>query len=634
MRIAALVKQIPAFTELQLGADGRLQRDGVELEMNPYCRRAVAQAVELAAAVGDGSVTVFTLGPPAAEAVLREAIAWGEQNAVIINGVLISETAFAGSDTLATARALAAALARSGPFDLILTGLNSVDSDTGQVGPEIAELMDLPFATGVRYLSVKGSTLHLRCEHDDGWAQLRIEMPALISCAERLIDPCKVDETRGAQVAPELIKTIGTAELGPGPWGAAASPTGVGEIRAHIVAREKIIGVGTIDEQVAQIIKLLERRDALGRADASTASLSPVVPDRVAASEQGPIIGVLVEPDRQELTHELLGAAAGLAQKLADSELAGLELAGLVVALNFDTTHRTSDHRTSDHRTSDLGAAGADSIINFTYPEPPTHLLNAVATTGIVEQDIGRVVAEWAQTFTPWAILAPSTAWGREITGRSAARLGAGLTSDAVMLEVDDGRLVAWKPAFGGQLVAAITATSPIQMATVRSGMLGPWTPRSSTPTVTNQIVAPESRVQVLTRTRNDDLNLLADATTVVGVGMGVDPDDYPLLDPLLTLLNAPLAATRKVTDAGWLPRSRQVGITGRSIAPRLFIAIGSSGKFNHAVGIGQAGTVVAINSDPAAPIFAAADIGVVGDWREVLPRLTDQLTLILQPDS
>jgi len=619
MRIAALVKQIPAFTELQLGADGRLQRDGVELEMNSYCRRAVAQAVELAAAVGDGSVTVFTLGPPAAEAVLREAIAWGEQNAVIINGVLISDAAFAGSDTLATARALAAALARSGPFDLILTGLNSVDSDTGQVGPEIAELMDLPFATGVRYLSVKGSTLHLRCEHDDGWAQLRIEMPALISCAERLIDPCKVDETRGAQVAPELIETIGTAELGPGPWGAAASPTGVGEIRAHIVAREKIIGVGTIDEQVAQIIKLLERRDALGRADASTARLSPVVPDRVAASDQGPIIGVLVEPDRQELTHELLGAAAGLAQKLADSELAGW-----VVALNFGATDRTAD----------LGAAGADSIINFTYREPPTHLLNAVATTGIAEQDIARVVAEWAQTFNPWAILAPSTAWGREITGRSAARLGAGLTSDAVMLEVEDGRLVAWKPAFGGQLVAAITATSPIQMATVRSGMLGPWTPRSSTPTVTDQIVAPESRVQVLTRTRNDDLNLLADATTVVGVGMGVDPDDCPLLDPLLTLLNAPLAATRKVTDAGWLPRSRQVGITGRSIAPRLFIAIGSSGKFNHAVGIGQAGTVVAINSDPAAPIFAAADIGVVGDWREVLPCLTDQLALILQPDS
>ena len=122
MRIAALVKQIPAFAEMTLRPDGRLEREGLELEMNPYCRRAVAQAVELAAAVGDGTVTVFTLGPPSAEDVLREAIAWGTENAVTVEGVLVTDPAFAGSDTLATARALAAAITREGPFDLVLLG--------------------------------------------------------------------------------------------------------------------------------------------------------------------------------------------------------------------------------------------------------------------------------------------------------------------------------------------------------------------------------------------------------------------------------------------------------------------------------------------------------------------------------
>ena len=97
MRIAVLVKQIPAFAELKLGPNGRLWRDGVEREMNPYCRRAVAQAVELAAAVGDGQVTAFTLGPPVADEVLREAIAWGEQNAVSTTGVLVSDPEFSGS---------------------------------------------------------------------------------------------------------------------------------------------------------------------------------------------------------------------------------------------------------------------------------------------------------------------------------------------------------------------------------------------------------------------------------------------------------------------------------------------------------------------------------------------------------
>jgi electron transfer flavoprotein alpha subunit len=105
-----------------------------------------------------------------------------------------------------------------------------------------------------------------------------------------------------------------------------------------------------------------------------------------------------------------------------------------------------------------------------------------------------------------------------------------------------------------------------------------------------------------------------------------VAPDDYPDLQPLLDVLDAELAATRKVTDKGWQPRARQVGITGRSIAPRLYVAIGLSGKFNHAVGVRAAGTVLAINPDRGAPIWEHADIGIVGEWRDVVPRLTTRL--------
>ena len=113
----------------------------------------------------------------------------------------------------------------------------------------------------------------------------------------------------------------------------------------------------------------------------------------------------------------------------------------------------------------------------------------------------------------------------------------------------------------------------------------------------------------------------------MIGVGRGVSPDEYDALEPLRILLGAELGATRKVTDKGWLPRSRQVGITGRSIAPRLFVSIGASGKFNHTVGLRAAGTVLAINQDAAAPIFQAADVGIVGDWRAVLPLLVAALT-------
>ena len=94
----------------------------------------------------------------------------------------------------------------------------------------------------------------------------------------------------------------------------------------------------------------------------------------------------------------------------------------------------------------------------------------------------------------------------------------------------------------------------------------------------------------------------------------------------MAALLGAELAATRKVTDKGWAPRARQVGITGRSIAPRLYVALGLSGKFNHMVGVRAAGTILAINNDPGALVFAQCDIGIVGDWHEVVPALAAAL--------
>src|SRR5687768_9074907 len=165
LRIAALVKQIPKFEAMQLGADGRLKRDGIELSLNPYCQRAVSKGVELARLTG-GSCTVISLGPPAAEDVVRWGVAAGADR-----GILISDAAFAGSDTLATARALAAAVEKEGPFDLILVGKNSVDADTGQVGPELAELLGYPFASAVRTLELVDDVLHLGCEYDDAWAE-------------------------------------------------------------------------------------------------------------------------------------------------------------------------------------------------------------------------------------------------------------------------------------------------------------------------------------------------------------------------------------------------------------------------------------------------------------------------------
>ncbi|MGZ6973715.1 MAG: FAD-binding protein [Acidimicrobiia bacterium] len=590
LTIAALVKQIPMFEAMTLGPDGRLVREGLELEMNAYCRRAVAQAVELASE-RDGTVCVVTLGPPAAEDVLREAIAWGLDRGVDTTGVLISDPAFAGSDTLATATALAAALKREGPFDLVLVGRNSVDADTGQVGPELAELLDLPFATGVRHVALSDRTLDLRCEHDDGWAQVRIELPAVLSTAERLIDPCKVDPDGRAGVPAERIRRRAATDVGDGPWGQAASPTRVGRVRVLESERLRhLVPDAPLDEQVRRALEILTERGALDPALDHASDLGAVpAPDPTATR----VSGVLVEPDRPALTRELLGGAAGLG--------------GRVVALTVD-----------EGSLDQLGSWGADEVVRLTSPSS--------SGGAMAEEDVATGTTAWVRELEPWALLAPSTAWGREIASRTAAAVGAGLTGDAVAFELDGDRLIAWKPAFGGQLVAAIHADSPTQMATVRAGMLPELRPRVFRAASSDRAISSRGRVHVLARTRDDDLDVLAEANAVIGVGQGVAPEEYPLLEPLRDALGAELAATRKVTDRGWLPRARQVGITGRSIAPRLYVVLGASGKFNHMVGVRAARNVLAINSDPQALVFDAADVGIVGDWHDVLPLLLREL--------
>ena len=230
LRIASLVKQVPLAESLRLEG-GRLVRRGVDVEMNPYCRRAVAEGVTLARATG-GTCTVVTLGPPSVEDVLREAVAWGADA-----GLHLCDPAFEGSDTLATARALAAAVRAAGPFDLVLLGRNSIDGETGQVGPEVAELLDLAFGSGVRRLEDLGRCLHLELEHDDGTQEVEIALPAVLSVAERLCEPCKVGPEGRAAVAPDRITRMSAGELGSGPWGAAGSPTVVGAARPMEHAR-------------------------------------------------------------------------------------------------------------------------------------------------------------------------------------------------------------------------------------------------------------------------------------------------------------------------------------------------------------------------------------------------------------
>jgi electron transfer flavoprotein alpha subunit len=353
--------------------------------------------------------------------------------------------------------------------------------------------------------------------------------------------------------------------------------------------------------QAERAVRELERRGALGSsalggAGGKEAPTAPVGDGRREGTTViGPVVAVLAEDGRPDVTAELVGAAAGLAQ-VVGGPVHVLSTGGLPV--------------------STLASAGADVVVAF---EGSTQA-----------EDVAAGVSAYVRETRPWALLAPSTAFGREVAGRVAAATGSGLTGDAMGLSVEQGVLVAAKPAFAGALVADITCVSPTQMATLRPGVLP--TPRSGDGAGTREVprvvrpLAPRGRVLLLGEHRDDDVETLARAEAVIGVGTGVAPDEYAQLSPLAALLGAELSATRKVTDRGWAPRARQVGLTGRSIAPRLYVALGLSGKFNHMVGVRAAGTILAINSDRDAPVFGHCDVGIVADWHEVVPLLCEAL--------
>jgi electron transfer flavoprotein alpha subunit len=233
----------------------------------------------------------------------------------------------------------------------------------------------------------------------------------------------------------------------------------------------------------------------------------------------------------------------------------------------------------------------------------------------------------------PHALLIPSTIMGRDYGPRVAGELELGMTGDCVDLGIDKGgRLIQYKPAYGGNIVSVIMGATTPQLATVRPGMFAPVEPRDDAEAEIVRLPAgdlaePRTRL-VSSEHRPDTAGYELDSAAVclcIGKGVG-SPEAVPEIEALARRLGAGVGGSRDVTDAGWLPKNRQIGLTGRAVAPRLLIEVGVRGAFEHMLGSVRAGVIVGLNANERAPIFEHADVGVVGDWRETLPPLVDAL--------
>ena len=226
------------------------------------------------------------------------------------------------------------------------------------------------------------------------------------------------------------------------------------------------------------------------------------------------------------------------------------------------------------------------------------------------------------------AVLFASSVLSADVAAALAARLDTGLNYDLTDLAVEDGELVGRRPALGDSVYVDVGWTSEPRIALIRSGTFEPQESGGDA-----DVVPFESRFQdfSLAATMVEQAHeesegpSIEDADVIVAAGRGLGgPDNFGLVEELAKALGGAVAATRAVVDAGWYPYSTQVGQTGKTVVPKLYVAVGISGAIQHKVGMQSSGLIVAINKDPNAPIFEYADLGVVGDLHEIVPKLTE----------
>lgn len=256
MKIVVCVKQVPDAKDVRLDPEtNTLAREGVESILNPYDQHALEEAVRLKEEHG-GEVTVITMGPPQAEEVLRLAISCGADHAV-----LVSDRAFAGADTWATAYTLEKAIKTLGDFDIFICGKQAIDGDTAQVGPGLAMRMDIPYLTCVQKIrSADNSQLVAERMMDDGYDVVEVNFPALLTVVKDINEP-RVPSLKGKMKAKKAtIKVLSADDIGAEPKciGLPGSPTQVVKVFPPEPRGERAILSGNVDEQVEQLVEKLK----------------------------------------------------------------------------------------------------------------------------------------------------------------------------------------------------------------------------------------------------------------------------------------------------------------------------------------------------------------------------------------
>jgi len=670
---------------------GTLVRSRLANVINELDTQALAFAHHMKKISGDAKarIVAVTMGPPMAEEVLRYTLArTADQVVLLTDRALGGADTVATANPLAFAiRKITKDLLHCGDDYFVVSGMQSVDGDTAQVPAQIAEELGLPciaYVTGAEYKNKRFEFTRIISGGSQTVATKKL--PAVITVAKYEFPLFSTFAgVRWANKAP--VVQWGANDINATFIGAKGSKTAVIRVFPPGKSTRKCQRVAEVKELAGIIVESFKKGEGQAAAGGKKEDGKYVLPNRRASlferrfeatikeqEDYALLAGVLKDLNLGDVSQidqpargKILAAAgASFHEKALEDMLAGLQATepafrgevwvvaehadGVVHPATFELTGKARELADSlettvgvciagenvAHMAEELIAAGADSVYAIEHT-----LLKEFDPTAY-----RKAISDAIDKYVPQIVLYAATPQGRMLAPMVSYRTGCGLTADCTGLDIRDssrkgeiGLLLQTRPALGGNVMATIrTKGSKSQMATARPGVMKriPADPSRKGKIVKHKVELTEDDVSleiIKTELGHGQVNLHADAIVSGGKGMQSRDNYETLVGTLTSALSRRLGtevergASRAAVEQGFIGRIHQVGQTGTSVGPKLYVALGISGAIQHMIGVANTETIVAINSDPNAPIFRQCDYYMIGAVEDIIPKLTEALS-------
>jgi electron transfer flavoprotein alpha subunit len=632
LTIISLIKQVPLPSEMRMGEDGLMERTKAKSIINIDCQFGLEAGLQLKKQNPDARLIVCSMGPKSFETSLRKAISMGYDEAY-----LLSDRKLGGSDTYATGLAISTMLKHLGftknsndPF-IILAGRQTSDGDTAHVPSQVAENIGIPQATFVESVKADGTgNVIAKRIIEGGYQILRLPIPCVISLTPTGIPPRK-PSLAGAIKARKLeITTFGIDQIGLGTEkiGIYGSPTIVVKV-VNIVSERPLVKMSEGHNEVALVDSLIANLKKGGNVlekKEKTAKKEITHPDFSGKDLRNGARGIITwaEITNGKISRpslELLTPARNLANQLGNDT----KVLTLIIGNNVEPLAQT------------LIEHGSDEVILVENKKLEEYLVLPFSS----------IFAQVIKERNPEIALFAATTSGRELAPRIGMKTDSGVTADCTGLEigeyVDKKEKVIYKPilesrrpTYGESKLATILGFVCPQISTARAGTFE----------VPERIIGRQGMVSSFTPSLNEKdfvaeimktergeggLQNLFEADIIISGGRGTTNDNLALIRALADELknqgiNAEWACSRPVVDEGVAEYARQIGQTGKTIRPKVYIAVGISGAIQHIAGMKESEKIIAIDHNPKAHIFNYADFGIVGEYTDIILELIERV--------